>query len=106
LRWRRADAHPGSGDARGRRATLAYPFASGGRYSDPYGYRVAHTCRYAPGNLNADAFPYVAFAHTDAPADAHNNGHADAPADTNAGSHTHRSTGRSRRSTDFAADDL
>ena len=104
MRWSRADAHPGSGDAGGRGATLAYPFANEGRYSDPYGYRVSDACRYAAGNPNpnGDAFKvrcYAPFAYSDAPADGHSNGHTDPPADANAGSHAHSHT-------DLTSDDL
>jgi len=113
LRWSRADAHPGSGDARGGRAAPAYSSANEGYYSNPYCYRVAYAsrhaadnpngdaspyaCRYAAGNPNGDALPYALFTHPDAPADDHSNGHADALADANAGSHAH---------TDLASDDL
>ena len=102
MRWSRADAHPGSGDARGGGATPAYPFANEGRYSDPYGYRVADACCYAAGNPNGDAFKvrcYAPFAHFDAPADGHNSRHPDAPADANVGSHAYAYT-------DLASDDL
>jgi hypothetical protein len=82
LRWSRADTYPGSGDARGRRATPAYPLANEGRYSDLYCYCIAYAYRYAAGNPNGDAFPkvrcYALFTHPDAPADGHNNEHADA----------------------------
>jgi hypothetical protein len=102
LRWSRADTHPGSGDAGGRGATPAYPFANEGRYSDLYSHRVADACRYTAGNPNGDTFKvrcYAPFAHPDAPADGHNNGHADPPADANAGSHADAYT-------DLASDDL
>ena len=111
--WSRADALPGSADARGGRATSAYFSANEGRYSNPYGYRVAYACRYAAGNPNGDAspyacryaagnpngdaFPYALFTHPDASADDHSNEHADAPADANAGSHAH---------TNLTSDDL
>jgi hypothetical protein len=68
-----------------------------GRYSDPYGCRVADTCRYAVGTPNGDAVPYAPFAYPDTLADGHDNEHADAPADANAGSHAHP---------DLASDDL
>jgi hypothetical protein len=107
LRWNRADAHPGSGDARGRGATPAYPFANEGRYSHSYAYHIADACRYAVGNSNPNsnghAFPkvrcYAPFAYPDAPADGHHNGHTDAPADANVGSHAHAYT-------DLASGDL
>jgi len=102
LRWSRTDAHPGSGDARGRGATPAYPFANEGRYSHSYAYRIADACRYAAGNSNGDTFEvhcYAPFAHPDAPADGHNNGHTDARTDANVGSHAHAYT-------DLASGDL
>ena len=103
MRWSRADAHPGSGDARGGRATYVYSSANEGRYSDTYCHCVAYACRYAAGNLNGDAFPkvrcYAFFTHPDTPADGHDNEHADAPADADAGSHAHAPT-------DLASDDL
>jgi hypothetical protein len=105
LRWSRADAHSGSGDAGAGGATPAYPFANGGRYSAPYGYRIADACRYAAGNSNpnGDAFSkvdcYTPFAHPDAPADGYNHRHADTPADANAGSHAYAYT-------NLASDDL
>ena len=104
MRWSRADTHPGSGDAGAGGATPAYPFANEGRYSDPYGYRVADACRYAAGNSNpnGDTFTvrcYASFAHPDAPADGHNNRHTDPLADANAGSHAYAYT-------DLASDDL
>ena len=118
MRWSRADAHPGSGDARGRRATPAYPFANEGRYSHSYAYRIADACRYAVGNSNpnfnsnsnsnGDTFEvhcYAPFAHPDAPADGHNNGHTDAPADANVGSHAYANAG-SHAYTDLASGDL
>jgi hypothetical protein len=86
LRRSRADA-PGSDDARGGRATPAYLYATAGRYSEPYGYRVAHACRYAAGNPNGDAFPYAFFAQPDAHADGHSN--ADTYSDADAGPHTY-----------------
>lgn len=106
MRWSRADTHSGSADARGGRATPAYPLADGGRYRDPYCYHVAYAFRYATANPNGDVFPYAPFTHPDAPADGHNpdapadghnNEHADAPADADAGSHAH---------TNLASDDL
>ncbi len=90
-----------------------------GCYSDLYGYRVADAYRYATGNPNGDAFPYVLFTHPNAPtddhsdadatadahsnehanarADAHSNEHANARADADAGSYTY---------TDLTCDDL
>ena len=113
MRWSRADAHPGSGDARGGRATYVYSSANEGYYSNSYCYRVAYAychaaddpngdaspyaCRYAAGNPNGDAFPYALFTHSGASADDHSNEHADASADANAGSHAH---------TNLASDDL
>ena len=101
LRWSRAAPHPGSGGARGGRATPAYLYATAGRYSDLYGYHVADAYRYAAGNPNGAAFPkvrcYALFTHPNVPADAHNNEHANAPADADAGSYTY---------TDLACDDL
>jgi hypothetical protein len=67
------------------------------RYSDPYGYRLAHVCRYAAGNLNSDAFPHALSTHPDALADGHPD--ADALADADVGSHAHAYT-------DLAFDDL
>jgi hypothetical protein len=102
LRWSRADTHPGSGDARDGWATPAYLYATIGRYSGPYGYRVSDACRYAAGNPNGDTFKvrcYASFAHPDAPADGHNNRHTDRLADANAGSHAYAYT-------DLASDDL
>jgi hypothetical protein len=106
LRWNRADAHPGSGDARGRGATPAYPFANEGRYSHSYAYRIADACRYVVGNSNpnsnGDTFKvrcYAPFAHPDAPADGHHDGHADPRADANTGSHAYAYT-------DLASGDL
>jgi hypothetical protein len=97
LRWSRADTHPGSGGARGGRATPAYLYATAGRYSDLYGYRAADACRYAADDPNGNAFPYAPYTHPDAPADAYTNEHADAPADANVGAHAH---------TDLASNDL
>jgi hypothetical protein len=74
-----------------------------GRYSDPYGHRVANARCYAAGNPNSDAFPYAFFTQPDVPADAHNNKHADAPADAN--DHSDANDG-SHAHADLASDDL
>jgi hypothetical protein len=108
LRWSRADTYSGSGDAGAGGATPAYLYATLGRYSDPYGYRVADACRYATGNPNGDTFKvrcYTPFAHPDAPADGYNYRHTDTPADANAGSHAYANAG-SHAYTDLASDDL
>ena len=103
MRWGRADAYPGSGDARGGRATLAYPSANEGCHGDLYGYRVADTCRYVAGNPNGDAVPCAPFAYLYVGTDAHNNEHADALADANASSYANVS---SHAHPDSASDDL
>ena len=103
MRWGRADAYPGSGDARGGRATLAYPSANEGCHGDLYGYRVADTCRYVAGNPDGDAVPCAPFAYLYAGTDAHNNEHADALADANASSYANVS---SHAHPDPASDDL
>jgi hypothetical protein len=88
LRWGRANALPGSGDARGGRATLAYPSANEGCHGDLYGCRVADTWCHTAGNPDGDAIPCAPFAYPHTLADGHDNEHADAPAAANAGSHT------------------
>ena len=97
--WSGANAYLGSADVRGGRATPAYFYATVDRYSDPYGYCVAHVCRYTTGNPNGDDFPYAFFAQPDAHADDHSNAdiysnagagsNADTYSDADAGSHTY-----------------
>jgi hypothetical protein len=69
------------------------------RYSDPYGYCVAHVCCYITGNPNGDDFPYAFFAQPDARVDDHSDAdiyfsasassNADTYSGADAGSHTY-----------------
>jgi hypothetical protein len=129
LRWSRADAHPGSGDARGGRAAPAYFSANEGYYSDPYCYRVAYASRHAADNPNGDASPYACrYAAGDPDGDAspyacryaagNPNGdalpyalftHPDAPADDHSNEHADAladANAGSHAHTDLASDDL